>query len=139
MAGRPKHRARVAAALARGEPPPANPRARDPEVSVARELEKRRLKALVGGFGSVRCERRGCKRWSVWGLDVCTAHGGLDPGRLEELRDHLGSFVQFLDPNKLLVRAHQIIDADMGMLLDSAGKFLPVAEWPARSSRRSPA
>ena len=130
MAGRPKHRARVAAALARGEPPPVNPRSRDPRAAAERELERQCLKGLVGGFGSVRCKRRGCKRWSVWELDVCTSHGGLDPGRLEELRDRLGSFVDYLDPNKLLVRAHQIIDADIGMLLDDAGKVLPVSEWP---------
>ncbi|MCY4506405.1 MAG: hypothetical protein OXG35_05540, partial [Acidobacteria bacterium] len=88
MAGRRRFRARVAAPIARGEPPPRPTRSRDPEAAIAREIERQRLKTLVGGLGSVRCVAkaeggRKCKKWSVWGLDVCTRHGGLDPERLQ--------------------------------------------------------
>lgn len=135
MAGRPKHRARVAAAVARGEPPPPKPQASDPAASAALEAEKQRLRELTGHFSKVRCTHRHpngrrCKSWSVWGLDVCIQHGGMDPKRHEELKERLGIFAEMLDPKKLIVRAHQIIDADLGMITDEAGKFLPFKEWP---------
>ena len=138
MAGRPKHRARVAKALAEGKAPPANPHARNPALSVEHAEERARLERLIrppSGFTSGRCtEKTGagkaCPNSAVWGLEVCVRHGGLDPKRQEELRERIGAMVEYLDPRKLLIRGHQILDAHMGMLMDDAGKFLPVRDWP---------
>ena len=145
VAGRPKHRARVVAALARGEPPPLNLRSRTRALTVPEAAEKERLKCLIeppSGFVTSRCtyrfksrgKRQGqqCKNSAVWGLDVCVKHGGLSPGKQEELRERLGAMIEFLDPRKLLVLGHQVLDAHVGMISDPdvPGKFLPAKDWP---------
>ncbi len=142
MAGRPKHRARVAAALAKGEPPPPNPRSSSPAQSAEHAAERVRLQKLLcppSGFTVNRCKaklksgkRRGedCGAPTVWGLDVCVKHGGLAPERQAELRKRIGMLLDFLDPRKLLIKAHQIIDAHLGMITEAPGKFLPVSKWP---------
>ncbi len=134
MAGRPKHRAAVAAALAAGEIPPKPARSRRQPITE----ERKRLHALVStpsGFRSMRCTYvhdtgTTCTHAAVWGLDRCIRHGGLGKRGQTELRKRLGKMVEFIDPNFLLVRGHQILAADLGMIIDDAGSFLPVKDWP---------
>ena len=141
MAGRPKHRARVLAALARGERPPTSPAAANPERTRELAEERARLEKLVSsphGFENIRCTERvkrgnrtkNCPNWAVWGLDKCIKHGGLSPELLEERKARLAQMVEFIDPNELLVIGRQILHADLWMCLDAKGKFLPVADWP---------
>ena len=46
------------------------------------------------------------------------------------MRERIGALVDYLDPRKLLIRGHQILDAHWGMILDEEGKYLPVKDWP---------
>ena len=136
MAGRPKHRARVAAALAEGREPPTLKRTRTAKPHTA---ERKRLHTLVGtsaGFRAKRCTHvyettgNGCVHMAVWGLDRCVMHGGLDDEAHAELRTRLGKMVEYIDPKFLLVRGEQILHANLSMIIDDAGHFKPVSEWP---------
>ena len=66
----------------------------------------------------------------MWGLDRCIMHGGLGKEGLEQLRENLKQMVEYIDPNFLLVRGHQILAASLANIIDDAGRYKPVSEWP---------